>query len=195
MLLEAGELRVGVLSLQGDFAEHTSLLSSLGVDTCQVRSKQDLEGADALVIPGGESTTILKLLDLYDLRDMLVKRVEAGMAVFGTCAGAIVLADRVSDGERPLGLLQIGVIRNAYGRQIESFETSINVEGLDEPVRGVFIRAPLIEETGDEIEVLATYEDHPVLVRQGRLLACTFHPELAGETRIHSMFLEMAESH
>lgn len=187
-------MRIGVLSLQGDFAEHLSILSKLGVEGTQVRSKADLEKADALVIPGGESTTILKLLDLYELKEALSKRIEAGMAVFGTCAGAIVLAARVSDGELPIGVLNVGILRNAYGRQIESFETSIDVEGLDEPVWGVFIRAPIIEEVGEAVEVLASYEGNPVLVRQERVLASTFHPELAGETRIHSIFLEMASS-
>ena len=188
------KLNVGVLSLQGDFAEHLAILSELGIQGIQVRSKADLEKADALIIPGGESTTILKLLDLYELRDPLAKRIEAGMAVFGTCAGAIVLADKVSDGEPPVGALNISLLRNAYGRQIESFETSIEVKGLDEPIRAVFIRAPVIQETGPRVEILAEYEGHPVLVRQGQLLASTFHPELAGETRIHSMFLEMASS-
>lgn len=187
-------MNVGVLCLQGDFAEHLSILSEMGIQGIQVRSKADLEDADSLIIPGGESTTILKLLDLYDLRDPLCKRIEAGMAVFGTCAGAIVLAEKVSDGELPLGTLDVGIRRNAYGRQIESFETSIEVKGLDDPIRGVFIRAPILEELGPGVEVLATYEGHPVLVRQGKLLASTFHPELAGEKRIHSMFLEMAAS-
>lgn len=187
-------LKVGVLSLQGDFAEHLAILSQIGMQGIEVRSKADLEDADSLIIPGGESTTILKLLDLYELRDLLCKRIEAGMAVFGTCAGAIVLADRVSDGEEPLRRLDVGILRNAYGRQVESFETPVQVKGLEEPVRAVFIRAPIIEEAGEKVEVLAEYEGHPVLVRQGKLLASTFHPELAGETRIHSMFAEMASS-
>lgn len=149
----------------------------------------ELEQADALIIPGGESTTMLKLIDRYELRDAMVKRVESGMPVFGTCAGAIVLADRVSDGERTLGVWDMQVERNAYGRQAESFEADIEVSGLDEPVRGIFIRAPIIT-AAVETTVMATYRDQPVLVRKDNLLAATFHPELAGETRIHRWFVE-----
>ena len=149
----------------------------------------DLELADALIIPGGESTTMLKLIDRYELRDALVKHVASGMPVFGTCAGAIVLADKVSDGERTLGVWDMQVERNAYGRQAESFEADIDVDGLEAPVRGIFIRAPII--TGAVgTTVMATYLGQPVLVRKGNLLAATFHPELAGESRIHRWFVE-----
>ncbi|HEU4867682.1 MAG TPA: pyridoxal 5'-phosphate synthase glutaminase subunit PdxT [Actinomycetota bacterium] len=181
--------RIGVLALQGDFAEHLAVLESCGYRHFTVRSCMDLEQADALIIPGGESTTMLKLVDRYELRDAMVKRVESGMPVFGTCAGAIVLADRVSDGERTLGVWDMHVERNAYGRQAESFEADIEVSGLDEPVRGIFIRAPII--TGAVgTTVMATHRDQPVLVRKDNLLAATFHPELAGETRIHRWFVE-----
>jgi len=149
----------------------------------------DLDQADALIIPGGESTTILKLIDRYELRDALVKRMESGMPVFGTCAGAIVLADKVSDGEKTLGIWDMQVERNAYGRQAESFEADIDVNGLDEPVRGIFIRAPIITDAVGTT-VMATYLDQPVLVRKDNLLAATFHPELAGESRIHRWFVE-----
>lgn len=149
----------------------------------------DLDRADALIIPGGESTTMLKLIDRYEMRDALVKRTQSGMPVFGTCAGAIMLADRVSDGEPALAVWDLQVERNAYGRQAESFEADIEVAGLDTPVRGVFIRAPIITEAIGTT-VMATYRDQPVLVRRDNLLAATFHPELAGESRIHRWFVE-----
>ena len=181
--------RIGVLALQGDFADHIAVLDSCGYRHLVVRSSMDLDQADALIIPGGESTTILKLIDRYELRDALVKRMESGMPVFGTCAGAIVLADKVSDGEKTLGIWDMQVERNAYGRQAESFEADIDVNGLDEPVRGIFIRAPIITDAVGTT-VMATYLDQPVLVRKDNLLAATFHPELAGESRIHRWFVE-----
>ncbi len=181
--------KTGVLALQGDFAEHLSVLESLGYRSQMVRSCLDLDVVDALIIPGGESTTMLKLIDRYEMRDALVKRVQSGMPVFGTCAGAIVLADRVSDGERTLGVWELQVERNAYGRQAESFEADIPVDGLDEPVRGIFIRAPIITDAGRST-VMATWAGQAVLVRKENLLAATFHPELAGEHRIHRWFVE-----
>lgn len=181
--------RIGVLALQGDFAEHLSVLKSLGYSTLEVRSCLDLEQADALIIPGGESTTMLKLIDRYEMRDALVKRVTSGMPVFGTCAGAIVLADRVSDGERTLGIWDLQVERNAYGRQAQSFEADIPVEGFEQPVRGIFIRAPIITDPGGST-VMATWDGQAVLIRRDNMLAATFHPELAGETRIHHWFVE-----
>ena len=181
--------RIGVLALQGDFAEHAALLDSLGYRHFLVRSCLDLDQADALVIPGGESTTMLKLIDRFDLREPLVKRISSGMPVFGTCAGAIVLANRVSDGEPALGVWDLEVERNAYGRQAESFEADVQIAGWDEPVRGVFIRAPIVTDAGTS-EVMATWENQPVLVRKDNLLAATFHPELAGEHRIHRWFVE-----
>jgi 5'-phosphate synthase pdxT subunit len=181
--------RIGVLALQGDFAEHLGILESCGYRRLMVRSCMDLEQADALIIPGGESTTMLKLIDRYEIRDALVKRVGSGMPVFGTCAGAIVLADRVSDGEPSLAVWDLQVERNAYGRQSESFEADLEVDGLDAPVRGIFIRAPIIVDAGGAA-VTARYADRPVLVRKDNLLAATFHPELSGETRIHRWFVE-----
>lgn len=181
--------KIGVLALQGDFGAHLSVLAGLGYRSRIVRSCLDLDEVDALIIPGGESTTMLKLIDRYEMRDALVKRIEQGMPVLGTCAGAIVLADRVSDGERTLGVWDLQVERNAYGRQVESFEADIEVAGLDRTVRGIFIRAPIITDAAGS-EVLATWEGSPVLVRRGSLLAATFHPELAGEPRIHRWFVE-----
>lgn len=183
------DVKIGVLALQGDFAEHLAILQACGYRGFPVRSTLDLDRADALILPGGESTTMLKLIDRYEMRDALVKRMQGGMPVFGTCAGAIVLADRVSDGEQTLGVWDLRVERNAYGRQAESFEADLAVDGLDAPVRGIFIRAPIIADPGDAA-VMASYEGRPVLVREDNLLAATFHPELAGESRIHRWFVE-----
>jgi 5'-phosphate synthase pdxT subunit len=180
---------VGVLALQGDFAEHLEVLRSCGYPAATVRSCDDLENVNALIIPGGESTTILKLIDRFEMRDALVKRIEHGMPVFGTCAGAIVLARRVSDGERPLGVVNVQIERNAYGRQRDSFEADIDVAELGATVRGVFIRAPVITDPGSST-VMAEWTRRPVLVRSGSLLLATFHPELAGEDRVHRYFVE-----
>ncbi|MEX2587429.1 MAG: pyridoxal 5'-phosphate synthase glutaminase subunit PdxT [Actinomycetota bacterium] len=180
---------IGVLALQGDFAEHLELLASCGYFARPVRSAEDLQVVDSLVIPGGESTTMLKLIDRYDMRDLLVKRISGGMAVLGTCAGAILLAKDVSDGETSLGVLPLVVRRNAYGRQAQSFEADIEVAELNCTVEGVFIRAPVISDAGDAV-VMATWANSPVMVRSGNQVACTFHPELAGEDRVHRWFVE-----
>lgn len=183
--------QVGVLALQGDFAEHVAVLDRLKVSAAQVRARQDLVEVDALIIPGGESTTILKLIDRCDLRDLITKRIREGMPVLGTCAGAIVMARECSDGEPPLGVLDISVTRNAYGRQRESFEADIEVDALgDRPVRAVFIRAPHFHQIGSGIEVLGSWADRPVILRQDRILATAFHPELTDEDRLHAYFLE-----
>jgi pyridoxal 5'-phosphate synthase pdxT subunit len=183
------DARIGVLALQGDFAEHLSVLTSCGYRSTEVRSAEDLEVVDALIIPGGESTTQLKLIDRYDLRDPLRKRTSGGMPVFGTCAGAIVLAQESSDGEPPLGVAPFRIIRNAYGRQVDSFEADIDVPRLGGTVRGVFIRAPIIEDSGSG-EVLAGWAGRPVLVQLDNVLVSTFHPELVQEPRIHRYFVE-----
>ncbi|MGH2720431.1 MAG: pyridoxal 5'-phosphate synthase glutaminase subunit PdxT [Actinomycetota bacterium] len=185
--------RIGVLGLQGGFAEHLLALRRCGLEPADVRTAAQLAAVDALVIPGGESTTMLKLLDRFGLRAPLVERIRAGMGVFGTCAGAIVLSSRSSDGEPPLGVLDVGVRRNAYGRQVESFEADVDVAGIG-AVRGVFIRAPVFEEMGPGVEVLARLARNgrparPVLVRAGRVLASAFHPELTGDLRLHRYFL------
>lgn len=181
--------RVGVLALQGDFAEHLAAFRQLGLESQHLRHADELDAIDALVIPGGESTTILKLLDRFELRDRLSRRIEEGMAVFGTCAGAIVLAADSSDGEKPMGLLDIGVDRNAYGPQTESFQCRLEVEGVGE-IDADFIRAPVIVRVGAEVAVLASLEGAPVLVRQDNILASTFHTEVAGDLALHRYFLE-----
>jgi 5'-phosphate synthase pdxT subunit len=185
-------MKAGVLALQGDFREHGRVLDAIGAVSVEVRTPADLADVDRLVIPGGESTTIGKLARAYDLVDPIRERAREGMPILGTCAGMIVLADRVIDGEPLLSLMDVIVRRNAYGRQVDSFEADVEVEGIDHPVRGVFIRAPWIEEIGPGVEVLSTHEDRPVVLRQGTLLAASFHPELVGETALHAYFLSLS---
>jgi len=174
-------LRIGVLAVQGNFREHVAMLRRLGVDVVEVRKADQLAGLDGIVIPGGESTTFTRLMDLYGLDEAI--RDFRG-PVFGTCAGMIVL-DR-----EHLGLVDVGVRRNAFGRQVASFEADLDVAGLSEPLRAVFIRAPWIDDVGPGVEVLAEVDGHPVLARQGRFLVAAFHPELTDDTRLHELFLE-----
>ena len=176
-------LRIGVLALQGNFREHAQMLRRLGAEVVEVRKADQLDGLDGLVIPGGESTTFTRLMHLYGLDDG-IRRFER--PVFGTCAGMIVL-DRDH-----LGLVDVSVRRNAFGRQVASFETDLAVEGETEPLRAVFIRAPWIDEIGPGVEVLAEVDGHPVLAREGRFLVAAFHPELTDDTRLHEKFLELA---
>jgi 5'-phosphate synthase pdxT subunit len=175
-------MRVGVLALQGNFREHVAVLRRLGVDAVEVRLPEQLGGLDGLVIPGGESTTFMRLMRLYGLDEAIR---AFGGAVFGTCAGMIVL-DRAH-----LGLVDMVVDRNAYGRQVASFEADLELDGDDEPLRGVFIRAPRVREVGDDVEVLAEHEGEPVLVRDGRFIVASFHPELTDDTRVHERFLDL----
>jgi pyridoxal 5'-phosphate synthase pdxT subunit len=184
-------LRVGVLALQGDFEAHEKLLRSAGAGPVQIRTADELATIDALVIPGGESTTIRKLAVGYGLVEPLRKRAEQGMPILGTCAGMIVCARHVSDGDEPLvPAVDISVRRNAYGRQVDSFETDLEVSGIG-TMHAVFIRAPWIEETGPAVEVLATHEDRPVVVRQGAVTLAAFHPELAEDDRLHRLALAL----
>jgi 5'-phosphate synthase pdxT subunit len=183
--------RIGVLALQGAFREHVSLLRGLGADAVEVRTPDELERCAGLVLPGGESTTIGKLLDTSGLREPLHAALTDGLPAFGTCAGLILLADDVRDAASPpaLGVLDCTVTRNAYGRQRESFEAGLTVNGIEGDFPGVFIRAPVVERVGQAVEVLATHDEHPVLVRQGVIWAATFHPELSGDLRLHQRFL------
>jgi pyridoxal 5'-phosphate synthase pdxT subunit len=185
--------RVGVLALQGDFQEHIDALQAIGVEAIPVRLPEDLAGVQAMVMPGGESTTMRRLLGAYELTQPLRERIQAGLPVYGTCAGCILLAREVDGVLYPgLGQMDIGVTRNAYGRQVDSFETSLAVPVLvGEELRAVFIRAPRIDRLGTGVEVLARLEDgSPVAARQGPLLVTTFHPELTGDTRLHRYFME-----
>lgn len=183
---------VGVLALQGDVREHSRMAAAAGGEAAAVRLPADLEGVDALIIPGGESTAIGRLAVLYGIIDPLRRRIEAGLPVLGTCAGMIFLASGVTDGAQPqLGVLDMVVERNAFGRQNESFECDLDVEGWEEELHAVFIRAPLVDEVGPEVEVLAEHEGKPVLVRSGRVLAAAFHPELTDDLRLHRMLIGM----
>jgi pyridoxal 5'-phosphate synthase pdxT subunit len=174
-------MRIGVLALQGNFREHAAMLRRLGADLVEVRKPEQLEGLDGLVVPGGESTTFMRLMRLYGLEDA-IRTFER--PIMGTCAGLIVL-DR-----EHLGLVDVEVERNAYGRQVVSFEADLDLAGDDKPLRGVFIRAPRVETTGEDVEVLAELDGKPVLLRQGRFLVATFHPELTDDTRVHELFLD-----
>jgi 5'-phosphate synthase pdxT subunit len=190
-------VRVGVLALQGDFREHAAALAGVGAEPKLVRRSGDLEGLDALVIPGGESTTIGSLAERYGLLEPLRRAVRDGLPTLGTCAGLIFLAGGTTGGQAQpqLGVLDAVVARNAFGRQVESFEADLAVTGLAEPVHAVFIRAPRVERTGPGVEVLASVDGHPVMVRQGNVLAAAFHPELTGDLRVHKMLLELAGEH
>lgn len=188
--------RVGVLALQGDFLEHRQMLERLGVDAPEVRLPHQLDEVDGLIIPGGESTTIAQLMDIYKFREVLRKKAEAGMPVWGTCAGMIVLADRLTDSRpEPLHLMNIEVSRNAFGRQVDSFEEDLAVEGMDgPPFRAVFIRAPVVNSVGQGVKVMARLADgRPVAVRQGHLIGTSFHPELTNDTRFHQLFVRIVE--
>ncbi|HAN36309.1 MAG TPA: pyridoxal 5'-phosphate synthase glutaminase subunit PdxT [Ilumatobacteraceae bacterium] len=184
---------IGVLALQGAFTAHEDALRSLHVTTRQVRTPADLTQVAALVMPGGESTTMARLLETSQMFDELSARISAGMPVFGTCAGMILLAKEVLDGrtdQRSFGAIDIGVRRNGYGRQVDSFETDVEVSGLDRPFHAVFIRAPKVVTTGTAVEVLATHDGVPVLARQGHIMVASFHPEITADARLHQMFLQ-----
>ena len=186
-------MKVGVLALQGDVREHSAALDALGADTVEVRTPGDLAALDALILPGGESTTMSLLLQSSGLFDPLAERLRDGLPAFGTCAGMILLAADVLDGrpdQRSFGVVDIAVRRNAFGRQVDSFETALDVAGVGGgPVDAVFIRAPFVESVGADVDVLAEVDGHPVLVRQGRNMAAAFHPELSGDLRVHQLFL------
>ena len=189
-------MKIGVLALQGDVREHVRVLEGLGATPVEVKTLAALQDVDGLIIPGGESTTIGKLLDRFGLLEAIQERVAAGMGTFGTCAGMILMAQRVTgsqDAPFRIANLDVTIRRNGYGRQVDSFETDLSLAGLDSPIRAVFIRAPVIEEVGEGVEVLASHDGHPVLVRQGSALAASFHPEIAGEDKVHRLFIEMLE--
>src|SRR4051794_3918253 len=186
---------VGVLALQGDTREHLAALREAGAEASTVRRRSELESVDALVIPGGESTTMSHLLREFDLLEPLRARLAAGMPAYGSCAGMILLATEIVDAgvpgreALPLGGIDMTVRRNAFGRQVDSFEGDVDFAGLDGPVHAVFIRAPWVERVGPDVEVLASAAGHPVAVRQGRTMATAFHPEMTGDRRVHAMFV------
>jgi 5'-phosphate synthase pdxT subunit len=186
---------IGVLAMQGAFAEHVLALEATGARTRLVRTREDLEGLEGIVLPGGESTTMTMLMERVGLLEPLREAIRGGLATLATCAGMIVLAREITDGmsdQEGLGLLDIAVKRNGYGRQVDSFEAPLTIEGMNgNTFPGVFIRAPLVERTGD-VNVIATLDGRPVAVRQGRILALGFHPELSGDLRLHREFVRLA---
>ncbi len=189
--------KVGVLAVQGDFAEHIAVLKRLGVDTAEIRLPRDLDNVEALIMPGGESTTFSYLMDLYDLKGPIKKMAGMGVPIWGTCAGMIMMARELTDKEpTPMGLMDILVTRNAFGRQIDSFEADLEIKDLgEEAFRAIFIRAPVILDVGQGVDILAHLPDgKPVAVRQGNLLATAFHPELSPDTRLHQYFLNLKQA-
>ena len=186
-------MRVGVFALQGDVREHLHALTSLNVEAIEVRSEQQLANVDGLILPGGESTTISKLIDIFELRTPLLAAINKGLPIYGTCAGMIMLANEVLDaasGQQSLGAMDISVRRNAFGSQLDSFEAELEFAGST--VRAAFIRAPIVERVGEGVEVLSKLPSGAVVaVREGSLLATSFHPELTGDTRVHEYFLDM----
>ncbi len=196
MTTESRTPRVGVLALQGAVREHLAAIREVGAEPVEVRLPRDLVNLDALVLPGGESTTLRKLIDEYGLREPIMSLARSGAPMLGTCAGMILLADRISEGDEPVfALLDVEVRRNGYGRQVDSFESDVDVPVLgDEPLHGVFIRAPVVTHVGPRAEVLARDADGtPVAVRQGRVLATAFHPELTGDRRMHRLLVSTVE--
>lgn len=188
--------RIGILAVQGDFIEHRHLLELLGIPTTEVRLPDHLDGIDGLIIPGGESTTIVQLLDIYKISSPLKNKVRNGLPIWGTCAGMIVLANQLTNTRPdPLCLMDIEVSRNAFGRQVDSFETYLNIEGIDgPPFQAVFIRAPVVNRVGKNVRVLSRHTDgNPVAVREGKKLATAFHPELTSDSRMHQYFLKIIE--
>ncbi len=195
MNVSSHPVRIGVLAVQGAFAEHINLLRQIGVEAVPVRLPRDLDGLSGLILPGGESTTMRKLIDEWGLRQPILDLAHKGAPVFGTCAGMILLSKEITDGDEPVfPLLDISVKRNAFGRQLDSFESELDVPVLgDRKVHAVFIRAPIVERVGDDVDVLAQLDDGRVVaVRKGSVIATAFHPELAGETRFHRLIATMA---
>jgi 5'-phosphate synthase pdxT subunit len=187
---------LGVLAIQGDFLEHIQTLDRLGVPSREIRMPGQLDEVDGLIIPGGESTTIVQLIDIYGFRTKLTEKVESGLPVWGTCAGMIVIADELTNHRpEPLHLMDINVSRNAFGRQVDSFEADLQIGGIEgPPFRCVFIRAPVVNSIGAEVRVLARLpDDRPIAVRQGNLLGTSFHPELTDDTRVHELFVKIVE--
>jgi 5'-phosphate synthase pdxT subunit len=187
-------MKVGVLALQGDVREHVRSLSDCGVIAQPVRRESEIESIDALVIPGGESTTIAKLARSFGVFDLISRRIKEGMPTYGSCAGMILIANSVLDameGQETFGGMDVVVRRNAFGRQVDSFESDLHFEGItDAPLRAIFIRAPWVESVDEKVTILATVEGHPVAIRQNNLLATSFHPELTGDNRVHRYFID-----
>jgi len=185
-------VKIGVLSLQGDVREHLNILNKIGVEGVRVRTRDELEKVSGLIIPGGESTTIGKLLKRFNLLDIIREKIEKGLPVFGTCAGFILLAKEIEPetGQPRIGVLNVKIRRNAFGRQIDSHEVDLEIKGFDKPFHAVFIRAPIVEKVGENVEILSRTDRGVVFVRQKNILGASFHPELTEDTRIHEMFIK-----
>jgi len=187
-------MKIGVLSLQGDFREHIEMLKKCSVNAVEVRLPEDLKGVDGLIIPGGESTAIGKLMQQYGLDREIIKKHNKGMAIYGTCAGAILLSKDIVGSSQPrLNLLDVSIKRNDYGRQADSFESELNIDGIGK-FNGIFIRAPVIEKVNNGAKILAKLNDRPVLIQDKNILASTFHPELTGDKRVHEYFIKIVKS-
>ena len=189
--------KIGVLAIQGDYQEHKNMLEGVGAVTKEIRLPNELEDIDGLIIPGGESTTIIQLIDIYEMRNPIIERVTSGMAIWGTCAGMISIAKTLKDKRPdPLHLMDVEVSRNAFGRQIDSFETYLDIKNIEgPPVRGIFIRAPVVTNIGKGVEILSEIESgKPVMVLQDKMLATSFHPELTDDTRIHEFFKNLSSA-
>jgi len=187
-------MKVGVLALQGSFSDHVKILKKCKVDPVEVRLPKDLDEVSGLILPGGESTTIIKLMKLYGLDKAIIDKYNKGMPIYGTCAGAILLSKNIIDSKQEsLNLVDISIKRNAYGRQIDSFEAELEIENIGE-FKGIFIRAPVIESTNNGVNVLATFENKAVMIEQENVLISTFHPELTDDTRVHKYFLDKIEN-
>lgn len=189
-----GNLKIGVSGIQGDFREHKVMLERLGVEVLVVRKPEELDEVEGLVIPGGESTTMIRIMKMVNLYEKLKEKILSGFPVFGTCAGMILLSKEVVNFKQDsLGVIDIKVERNAYGRQVDSFETDVEIKGFDKSYRAIFIRAPKVVDYGNDVEVLSIYEDAPILLRQKKVLVASFHPELTEDTRVHEYFLSMVK--
>lgn len=184
-------MRIGVLALQGAVSEHIAMLNKLGVEALAVKNVEEIKNIDGLILPGGESTTMGRLITKFNLAPIIKKRINEGMPVYGTCAGMILLAKRIKNNEQfSLDVLDVTIVRNAFGRQVDSMEIDLDVIGLDSPFHAIFIRAPVAIELGSGVEALASFDEGIVFVRQGNIFASSFHPELGNDVRIHKMFLE-----
>ncbi|ABR31692.1 glutamine amidotransferase [Thermosipho melanesiensis] len=187
-------MKIGVSGIQGDFREHKVMLERLGVEVLVVRKPEELDEVEGLVIPGGESTTMIRIMKMVNLYEKLKEKILSGFPVFGTCAGMILLSKEVVNFKQDsLGVIDIKVERNAYGRQVDSFETDVEIKGFDKSYRAIFIRAPKVVDYGNDVEVLSIYEDAPILLRQKKVLVASFHPELTEDTRVHEYFLSMVK--
>jgi len=187
---------IGVSGIQGDFREHKWAIEKLGIETLVVRTPEDLDRIDGLIIPGGESTTMIRIMKRIGLFDALREKIQNGFPVYGTCAGLIVLAKEIENyPQESLGVIDIKVKRNAYGRQVDSFDEMVEIKGFDKPFKAIFIRAPRVEAWGEGVETLAFLDNHPIMLRQNNVLVTSFHPELTDDKRIHEYFVKMVKEY